>query len=202
MATRGFVGRRPGLDERRRLPPGQHRTENFPVLSMGPMPRVDPATWRLSIHDGPRPVASWNRAEFEALPQTAWTGDIHCVTTWSKFDTTWQGVSFDDLMTAAGIAPPTRWLLACSADGYDTNVPVDDLVGGRALVATRFGGLPLAPDHGGPARLLVPQLFFWKSAKWLTGLRFTQREEAGFWELRGYHMRGDPWKQQRYSDDP
>ena len=109
----------------------------------------------------------------------------------------------DDLLAAAGLpAPPTPWVLALGFDDYDTNVPMADLAGGRAMVATHFDGRPLEPAHGGPARLLVPHLYFWKSAKWLRGLRFTQRDEAGFWELRGYHMRGDPWKQQRYSDDP
>ncbi|CAN5406410.1 sulfite oxidase-like oxidoreductase [soil metagenome] len=202
MATRGFFGRRPGIDERKRLPPGQHRTDDFPVLSMGPTPRVATADWKLSIHLGPKPIKSWSWAEFEALPQTHWHGDIHCVTTWSKFDTDWQGVTVDDLLADAGVAAPTDWLLARSYDDYDTNVPTADVVAGKAMVATRFGGLPLAPEHGGPARLLVPHLFFWKSAKWLTDLRFTQRDEAGFWELRGYHMRGDPWREQRYSDDP
>ncbi|RYY62059.1 MAG: sulfite oxidase-like oxidoreductase, partial [Comamonadaceae bacterium] len=140
--------------------------------------------------------------EFQALPRTQWQGDIHCVTTWSKFDTVWEGVAIDDLFAAAGIEAPTPYLLALSFDDYDTNVPVADLVGGRAMVATHFGGAPLTAEHGGPARLLVPHFYFWKSAKWLKGLKFTARDEAGFWELRGYHMYGDPWRQQRYSDDP
>jgi DMSO/TMAO reductase YedYZ molybdopterin-dependent catalytic subunit len=110
-------------------------------------------------------------------------------------------VTIDDLLADAGIAAPTPWLLALSLDDYDTNVPVADLLGGRAMVATHFDGQPLAPEHGGPARLLVPHLYFWKSAKWIKGLKFTARDEAGFWELRGYHMYGDPWRQQRYSDD-
>ena len=202
MATRGFTGRRPDDGVARRLPPGQHLTTDFPVLSFGPTPTVDPAGWRFTIRHGPRPLASWSLAEFDALPQTTWQGDIHCVTTWSKFDTQWQGVTIDDLFAAAGIAPPTPWLLAGSYDDYSTNVPVADVVGGKAMVATRFGGLPLAPEHGGPARLLVPHLYFWKSAKWVNQLQFTERDEAGFWELRGYHLRGDPWREQRYSDDP
>ena len=201
MATRGFTGRRPGADAAQRLPPGQHETLDFPVLAKGPTPHVDAAHWRFSIHHGPRPVASWSKAEFDALPRTIWRGDIHCVTTWSKFDTVWEGVSIDDLLAAAGIAPPTPYLLAQSLDDYDTNVPVSELLGGKAMVATHFGGLPLAPEHGGPARLLVPHLYFWKSAKWIKGLRFTAKDEAGFWELRGYHMFGDPWREQRYSDD-
>jgi DMSO/TMAO reductase YedYZ molybdopterin-dependent catalytic subunit len=202
MATRGFTGRRPDADLAKRLPPGQHLTLNFPVLSFGPTPRVDLAAWRFTIKQGARPLASWSWAEFEALPRTRWQGDIHCVTTWSKFDTRWEGVSLDDLLAAAGIAPPTPWLLAQSFDDYSTNVPLADMLDGQAMIATRFDGAPLAPEHGGPARLLVPHLYFWKSAKWVNGLKFTERDEAGFWELRGYHMRGDPWREQRYSDDP
>ena len=202
MTTRGFKGRRPDAAAARRLPPGQFETDDFPVLAKGPTPRIDLATWRFALSDGPRPLASWTWAEFQALPRTVWQGDIHCVTTWSKFDTTWQGVSIDDLLAAAGVAPPSAYLLALSFDDYDTNVPVADLLGGRAMIATHFDGQPLTAEHGGPARLLVPHLYFWKSAKWLKGLKFTPRDEAGFWELRGYHMYGDPWRQQRYSDDP
>lgn len=202
VTTRGFTGRRPTAAFARRLPPGQFETGDFPVLAKGPTPRIELASWRFTLSHGAKPIASWNWAEFLALPRTEWKGDIHCVTTWSKFDTTWEGVSVDDLFAAAGIAPPTDFLLALSFDDYDTNVPVADLVGGRAMVATHFGGEPLTAEHGGPARLLVPHLYFWKSAKWVKGLKFTARDEAGFWELRGYHMYGDPWRQQRYSDDP
>ena len=201
MATRGFIGRRPTPAIANRLPPGQFETDDFPVLSKGASPRIDMATWRFTLSDGPRPLKSWSWHEFMGLPRTAWQGDIHCVTTWSKFDTRWEGVTIDDLLADAGIAAPTPWLLALSLDDYDTNVPVADLLGGRAMVATHFDGQPLAPEHGGPARLLVPHLYFWKSAKWIKGLKFTARDEAGFWELRGYHMYGDPWRQQRYSDD-
>lgn len=202
MATRGFSGRPPDKDAAKRLPPGQALTQDFPVLSLGPTPRVDLAGWRFTINDGPRPLHSWSWDEFQQLPQTHWQGDIHCVTTWSKFDTQWQGVSIDDLFAAAGITPPSPFLLAQSYDDYDTNVPVADLLGGKAMIATRYAGEPLAAEHGGPARLLVPHLYFWKSAKWIKGLRFTARDEAGFWELRGYHMYGDPWREQRYTDDP
>jgi len=201
MATRGFSGRRPSAEVARRLPPGQHLTEDFPVLSFGPTPDVDLATWRFTLRHGSAPIASWSWDELNALPRTEWVGDIHCVTTWSKFDTAWSGVTVDDLFKAAGITPPTPYLLATSYDDYSTNVPVADVVGGRAMVATHFDGQPLEAEHGGPARLLVPHLYFWKSAKWVNGLKFTPRDEAGFWELRGYHMVGDPFKQQRYSDD-
>ena len=202
MTTRGFSGRRPSADAARRLPPGQYPTDDFPVLSLGATPQVDLAAWKFTIRDGPKPIVSWTWSEFEALPRTLWRGDIHCVTQWSKFDTTWEGVGIDDLFDVAGITPPTDYLLAQSHDDYDTNLPVADLLGGQAMIATRFAGAPLAPEHGGPARLLVPHLYFWKSAKWLKGLRFTERNEAGFWELRGYHMYGDPWREQRYTNDP
>ena len=124
------------------------------------------------------------------------------MTKWSKFDTSWEGVTIDDLLVAAGVAAPRAYLLALSYDDYSTNVPVADLVGGRAMIATRYAGALLPAEHGGPARLLVPHLYFWKSAKWVKGLRFTATNEAGFWELRGYHLYGDPWREQRYTNDP
>ena len=202
MTTRGFTGRRPAGETARRLPPGQSETQDFPVLAFGPTPYVDLAEWTFTLRVGPKPVMTWTWTQFEALPRTIWRGDIHCVTKWSKFDTRWEGVSVDDLLAAAGLAPPTPFLLAESFDDYTTNVPVADVIGGRAMIATRFDGRPLEAEHGGPARLLVPHLYFWKSAKWVKGLRFTQRNEPGFWELRGYHLYGDPWREQRYTNDP
>ena len=129
------------------------------------------------------------------------TRDIHCVTKWSKLNTAWTGVLIDDLLADAGLEPPTPYTLALSYDGYSTNVPVTDLVGGKAMIATHYEGKPLTAEHGGPARLLVPHLYFWKSAKWINALQFLERDEAGFWELRGYHIYGDPWREQRYSGD-
>ena len=202
MSTRGFFGRRPSAQAAQRLPPGQYQTEDFPVLSMGPTPRVDLATWKFTLSEGPKPLARWTWDEFEALPRTTWRGDIHCVTKWSKLDTVWEGVTLDDLFDAAGVTPPTDFLLAESYDGYDTNVPVADVIGGKGMIATRYDGAPVPAEHGGPARLLVPHLYFWKSAKWVKGIKFTPRDEAGFWELRGYHMYGDPWREQRYTNDP
>ena len=201
LVTRGFTGRNRPADLGTRLPPGQSLTEGFPVLSAGPTPRISTDKWRFALKDGPRPIMSWNWAEFNALPQTKMTRDIHCVTTWSKFDTAWQGVLIDDIFAEAGIEPPTQFTLAHYYDGESTNVPVADLVGGKAMVALRYEGRPIPPDHGGPARLLVPHLYFWKSAKWISGLQFTKRDEPGFWELRGYHIYGDPWREQRYTDD-
>lgn len=201
MATRGFFGKRPPPDHAERVPPGQHLVPDFPVLSLGPTPRVDQATWSFTLKVGPRPVRTWNWEEFNALPRTRITRDIHCVTTWSKLDTRWEGVMVDDLLTAAGLTPPTDFLLAHSFDGYATNVPVADVIGGKGMIATHYDDLPLEPDHGGPARLVIPHLYFWKSAKWINALQFTTRDEAGCWELRGYHMYGDPWREQRFTND-
>ncbi len=198
--TRGFRGRKqpPGGD---RLPPGQHLVDDFPVLSAGPTPRVPSAEWLFTLKVGPKPIKTWDWAAFNALPQTAVARDIHCVTSWSKLETHWEGVSVDDIFADAGLEPPTPFLLAHSYGGYSTNVPVADVVAGKAMVALRYEGAPLEPDHGGPARLLVPHLYFWKSAKWVNALQFTTRDEAGFWELRGYNMYGDPWREQRFTGD-
>jgi DMSO/TMAO reductase YedYZ molybdopterin-dependent catalytic subunit len=202
MVTRGFTGRGRQADTASRIPPGQYLEQGFPVLSAGPTPRVDLKDWTLALKVGPRTVAKWSWEAFNALPQTDLARDIHCVTKWTKLDTKWRGVAFDDLLAAANLAPPTPYVLAHSYDGYSTNVPTADLVGGKAMIATVYDGEPLAPDHGGPTRLLVPHLYFWKSAKWLSGLQFTEQDVAGFWELRGYHMYGDPWREQRYTGDP
>jgi DMSO/TMAO reductase YedYZ molybdopterin-dependent catalytic subunit len=201
MVTRGFVGKRRPNDPANRLPPGQHAVDDFPVLSAGPTPSIPPEKWSFTLKVGPRPIKKWSWEEFNALPQTKWVRDIHCVTSWSKLDTQWHGVLVDDILADAGIEPPTMFMLANSFDGYSTNVPVADLTIGKAMVALRYGGAPLPRDHGGPARLLVPHLYFWKSAKWINGLQFTNRDTAGFWELRGYHIYGDPWREQRYTDD-
>ncbi|MEY4931738.1 MAG: hypothetical protein RLZZ403_58 [Pseudomonadota bacterium] len=202
MTTRGFTGKEPDAALRARIPPGQSATQDFPVLSAGPTPDVTTDDWSFTLKSGPKVIARWDWPEFNQLPQSDLNCDIHCVTQWSKLDTAWRGVLIDDLLIAAGIEPPTPFTLAHSVDGYSTNVPVADLVGGKAMVALRHDGKPLDPDHGGPARLLVPHLYLWKSAKWINGLQFTNRDEAGFWELRGYHMYGDPWREQRFAGDP
>ncbi len=201
MTTRGFTGRRNAPEMAGRIPPGQYLEQGFPVLSAGPTPRVSTDDWSFTLKDGPKVIGKWDWAEFNVLPQTAATRDIHCVTKWTKLDTAWEGVLFDDILAAAGVAPPTGYLLAHSFDGYSTNVPVADLVGGKAMVALKYDGQPLHPEHGGPARLLVPHLYFWKSAKWVNGLQFTRDDTAGFWDLRGYHMYGDPWREQRFTGD-
>ncbi|MCM3566258.1 sulfite oxidase-like oxidoreductase [Hydrogenophaga intermedia] len=201
MVTKGFTGRGVDPETEERLPRGQHVTQGFPVLSATATPKIDLNNWKFQLKEGLRPIASWTWLEFNQLPRTVFNGDIHCVTSWSKFDTSWEGISIDDIFAAAGVGPLTPFVLAECYGGYTTNVPTADLVAGKAIVATMYGGRPLPSRHGGPARLLVPHLYFWKSAKWCSGLMFTKREEAGFWERQGFHMRGDPWKEQRFSDD-
>jgi len=202
MVTRGFKGKGWTGREDGRIPPGQHLVDDFPVLSAGPTPKVTPEQWSFTLKLGPKPIKKWAWDEFNALPQTKMTRDIHCVTAWSKLNTAWEGVLIDDILADAGIGElPTPYMLAHSFDGYSTNVPAKDLTVGRAMVALRYERKPLSPDHGGPARLLVPHLYFWKSAKWINGLQFTRKDEPGFWELRGYHIYGDPWREQRYTHD-
>jgi DMSO/TMAO reductase YedYZ molybdopterin-dependent catalytic subunit len=200
--SRGF--RRRGLVDSRsdRLPPSQHVTGDFPVLSAGPTPEADLSSWSFALLFENAVLAEWHWVEFEVLPQTDITVDIHCVTSWSKFDTAWRGVTIDALLEAAGLdEPPAPFAMIHCDGGYTTNVPIEDLIDGKAMVATRYQGEPLAAEHGGPARLLVPHLYFWKSAKWARRLEFIDQDEPGFWESLGYHMYGDPWKEQRYAGD-
>ena len=200
MVTRGFVGKRRG-GPAGRIPPGQYVTDDFPVLSAGPTPRISLDTWTLTLTYRQQMLASWTWQQFLALPHTKLTVDIHCVTKWSKLDTVWEGVSFDTLLAAAALEPPAPYITAFCYGGYTTNLPVEDLRGDKAIVAFRYRDLPLTPEHGGPARLLVPHLYLWKSAKWLQGISFTDTNEPGFWETHGYHLYGDPWKEQRYWGD-
>jgi DMSO/TMAO reductase YedYZ molybdopterin-dependent catalytic subunit len=204
FASRGFRGRRQPSATAGRLPPGQYETHDFPVLSAGPTPRTSLAAWDFALRGPDAPVARWTRDEFQALPHETVTVDIHCVTKWSKFDTVWEGVSVDTLLAEAAArgVKPAPYVLAVSDGGYTTNLPLADVTGGKAWVAVNFNGAPLAPEHGGPARLLVPHLYFWKSAKWVRELRFMERDAAGFWESLGYHNYGDPWREQRYAGDP
>jgi DMSO/TMAO reductase YedYZ molybdopterin-dependent catalytic subunit len=197
--SRGFRGRRQPDVDRSRLPPGQYLERGFPVLSAGPTPRAALDQWSFTIDGEVERPASWSWTEFLALPSDAVTVDIHCVTKWSKLDTRWKGVTVDTLLERVGTE--AAYVTAWSDGGYTTNVPLADLTGGRAWVAYEFDGEPLHPEHGGPARLLVPHLYFWKSAKWVRGLRLTANDVPGFWEEAGYHNRGDPWLEQRYWND-
>ncbi len=200
--SRGFRGRRSTAAAVTRLPPGQYETNDFPVLSAGPTPHSPLATWDFTV-GGPGPLARWTWSEFEALRRETVTRDIHCVTKWSKFDTVWEGVSFDTLLSEAAArgVKPAPYVLAVCDGGYTTNLPLADVTGGKAWVAVKFDGAPLAPEHGGPARLFVPHLYFWKSAKWVRQIRFMEHDAHGFWESLGYHNYGDPWREQRYSGD-
>jgi DMSO/TMAO reductase YedYZ molybdopterin-dependent catalytic subunit len=198
MSTRGFFRRREETPDGR-LPPGQYLERGFPVLSAGPTPRTPLEEWDFSITgevDGER---RWTWDEFQALPREEITVDIHCVTTWTKLDTHWTGVSVDTLLE--DVEPLGGYVTAQCDGGYTTNLPVEDITGGRAWVAYAYDGEPLDPEHGGPARLLVPHLSLWKSAKWVRSLSFSEYDEPGFWETLGYHDRGDPWLEQRYQGD-
>jgi DMSO/TMAO reductase YedYZ molybdopterin-dependent catalytic subunit len=198
--TRGFRGRRPAPEVGDRLPPGQYLEQGFPVLTVGPTPRVDTARWDFRVVDqAGAERGRWDRQAFTALPHETVKCDIHCVTRWSKFDTSWSGVSADTLL--AGVDPERApYAVAFCDGGYTTNMPTEALLGGRAWVVDQYEGRPIAPDHGGPVRLLVPALYFWKSAKWVRGLRLFAADQPGFWEARGYHNVGDPWREERYSD--
>ncbi|PRY69033.1 DMSO/TMAO reductase YedYZ molybdopterin-dependent catalytic subunit [Glaciihabitans tibetensis] len=194
VISRGFFGRK--REENPELPPGQYLTEDFPVLSAGPTPVVDLADWTFSIQTESGEVHAWNWEQLNALPQEDIHTDIHCVTRWSKLGTTWSGVSLDTLF--AGVDTTNAYVMVHSYGGYTTNMPLADLMDGKAWIATSFEGEPLDPEHGGPARLLVPHLYFWKSAKWVHGLRMVATDDPGFWEQNGYHIYGDPWLEQRY----
>jgi DMSO/TMAO reductase YedYZ molybdopterin-dependent catalytic subunit len=189
-----------GIDPAR-LPPGQSPTEKWPVLSLGATPNVDREMWALSVDGAVRAPFVLDWKAFLALPQTDWTGDIHCVTRWSKFDMRWRGVSVRELIERAAPAPEASHLLAHCYGGYTTNMPLSDVLEHPALIAHEVDGHELEPDHGGPARLLVPHLYLWKSAKWIKRLEILTEDRLGFWEINGYHHRGDPWSEERYSVD-
>jgi DMSO/TMAO reductase YedYZ molybdopterin-dependent catalytic subunit len=197
--SRGFHGRRNPDVDRSRIPPGQYLVRDFPVLSAGPTPRTHLQDWSFTLDGLFAPPRSWRWDEFAELPSETFTVDIHCVTKWSKLDTSWTGVSIDTLLE--GVETDAQFVLAWCDGGYTTNLPLADLTGGKAWIAYRFGGDELEPEHGGPARLLVPHLYFWKSAKWVRGLRLLAADQPGFWEAAGYHNRGDPWREQRYWSD-
>jgi DMSO/TMAO reductase YedYZ molybdopterin-dependent catalytic subunit len=197
VISRGFRGR--GSDgPSNRIPPGQHEVHDFPVLSAGPTPRTQVEEWTFTIEGGAEPV-TWTWDAFLALPSEKITVDIHCVTKWSKLHTSWRGVAVQTLFE--NIDTGAEYTLVHGYGGYTTNVPLADLLDGKAWVAYRYGEADLAPEHGGPARLLVPHLYFWKSAKWVNGIEMMNRDYPGFWEQAGYHNYGDPWREQRYQGD-
>ena len=201
FVSRGFTGRRrEGQGPPGRLPPGQYDVgDGFPVLSAGPTPHTSPDGWDFSVQGQIDDVRRWSWGEFRALPRQSVSVDIHCVTSWSKFDTRWEGVSVDTLL--GDVETGAEFVTAFSDGGYTTNLPLADLTDGQAWVVDTYDGEPLPAEHGGPARLLVPHLYFWKSAKWVRGLALTLTDEPGFWETFGYHNYGDPWQEQRYAGD-
>ena len=199
LFSRGFHGRRQEPAEGGRLPPGQYLVNDFPVLSAGPTPHTPLDQWTFTLEGAGDAPRRWTWEQFQALPRETITKDIHCVTHWSKFDTAWEGVSVDTLLD--GGDSTASYALAFCDGGYTTNLPLEDVTGGKAWIAYTYNGAPLPAEHGGPARLLVPHLYFWKSAKWVRGLRLLAHDEPGFWELRGYNNHGDPWKEERYWGD-
>ena len=194
--SRGFSGRRRTSAD---LPPGQYLTEDFPVLTAGPTQRVATDTWELTVTTETGQVHRWDWAGLMALPADTPTVDLHCVTRWSKLATDWKGVSLDALLE--DIETTADFALITSYGGYTTNVPLEDLTDGKAWVAYQFDGEDLPAEHGGPARLLVPHLYLWKSAKWVRDITLSHDDEPGFWETAGYHNYGDPWREQRYWDE-
>jgi DMSO/TMAO reductase YedYZ molybdopterin-dependent catalytic subunit len=190
-----FQGRQ--RDDNPALPPGQHLTESFPVLSAGPTPSIDKKDWEFFIQPEPGKTHRWDWDQFLALPSEDVTVDIHCVTSWSKLHTRWRGVSLDTLFRE--VKTDFGFVMAHSYGGYTTNLPLRDILNGRAWVAHEYDGDELDPEHGGPARLLVPHLYFWKSAKWVKGLVMQSEDRAGFWEKNGYNRHGDPWREERYA---
>jgi DMSO/TMAO reductase YedYZ molybdopterin-dependent catalytic subunit len=201
MATRGFVGRRrPAPDIS--LPPGQYDVgRDWPVLTAEATPRLDPDRWTMTIDGLVEHEHTWSWADLHALPQSEFRGDIHCVTTWSKFGTWFGGVSLDLLLDAAQPKPAATHAFVTSTTGYTTNLPLTEIRGGHAWIVWTHEGKPLPREHGGPVRLLVPRLYFWKSAKWVTKLTLLDHDQQGFWERNGYHDLGDPWLEQRYQGD-
>jgi DMSO/TMAO reductase YedYZ molybdopterin-dependent catalytic subunit len=185
-----------------RLPPGQYDAGNgFPVLTAEVTPRVDLETWSLRIDGEVDDARTWGWQQLRSLPRSTYEGDIHCVTTWSKLGTSFGGVSVDTLLAETGVKPSATHVVAWSVTGYTTNLPLEHVTGGKAWIVWEHEGRPLPTEHGGPVRMLVPHLYFWKSAKWIGGVRLLDHDEPGFWETRGYHALGDPWTEQRYDGD-
>jgi DMSO/TMAO reductase YedYZ molybdopterin-dependent catalytic subunit len=196
-----FLTGRTARPETERLPPGQHIVKDWPVLDLGIQPDISHDRWHLDIFGAVERPAVWDWATFQAQAQTHEVSDIHCVTTWSRYDNAWDGVATADILAAAEPKPEVAFVVLHSYDGYTTNVPLADFAAPEALLAHTWQGKALTREHGGPVRLVIPHLYFWKSAKWLQRIEFTIEDRPSFWETRGYHNRGDPWTEQRYSAD-
>ena len=200
IINKGFVGK--GGDSYKRLPPGQTEVIQWPVLTYGPTPHISLEDWSLTIDGAVNNPITLNWKAFNKLPMLELKTDIHCVTRWSRLDMVWEGVSLDELIgLAGGLTKEANYLLVETVEGYTTNVPVRDVLNNQAMVAIKAHEEPLSPEHGGPARLFIPHLYLWKSAKWVTKLTFSPVDKPGFWEVNGYNNYGDPWKEERYSDE-
>src|ERR1700755_1945834 len=182
-------------------PPGQHLTQDWPTLDLGLTPAIPRDRWRRTVHGAVENPIFWDWTRFSSQPQTRFTSDIHCVTTWSRYDNDWEGLSTHDLLQACRPRDNAHFVVLHCYDGYTTNLTLEDFAAADALLAHSWSGSPLTQEHGGPVRLVVPHLYFWKSAKWLQAIEFVTQDAPGFWEVRGYHNRGDPWQEQRYSGD-
>lgn len=196
-----FLTGRVSRSEEQRLPPGQHLTQDWPVLDLGLTPNIARERWRLDVYGAVENPVFWDWAQFTAQPQTQFVSDIHCVTTWSRYDNQWNGLAIRDLLAAVRPRREATHVVLHAHDGYTTNLAIEDFAAEDALLAHTWSGLPLAQEHGGPVRVVVPHLYFWKSAKWLQSIEFLAGDSPGYWEVRGYHNRGDPWLEQRYSGD-
>jgi DMSO/TMAO reductase YedYZ molybdopterin-dependent catalytic subunit len=201
FVTRGFTGRRQASSHGNRIPPGQHEITDFPVLSAGPTPRTRLEDWDFRIDGLVASPARWTWAGLMELPAQEFVVDISCVTKWTHLDMRWRGVSVDVLLEHVRLDPRAAFAIIRADGGYTTNLPIADLVNGRAFIAWEYDGQPLSPPHGGPARMVVPHLYFWKSAKWVRGIHFVEDDQPGFWESLGYNNHGDPWKEERYTGD-
>ena len=193
-----FLTGQPSRPDEERLPPGQHLTRDWPVLDLGVQPDVPTDRWNLRVFGAVEEQLSLDWPGLLAMPQSRFTSDIHCVTTWSRYDNQWDGVATQDLIAAVRPKPEARFVVLHSHDGYTTNLPLDDFAAPGSILATHWEGAPLTREHGGPARLIVPHLYLWKSAKWLQRIEFSADDKPGYWEVRGYHRRGEPWAEQRY----
>jgi DMSO/TMAO reductase YedYZ molybdopterin-dependent catalytic subunit len=189
---------KPGVEDSERVPPGQHLTKGFPVLTYGAAPQVNIDTWEFKI-SGLATAKTFTWDDMMALPQHEFTADFHCVTRWSKLDVKWTGIKITDLMQLIEVDPKATHIMEHCYGGYTTNLPLVDFLREENFLAFKLFNEPLASEHGGPMRSIIPHLYAWKSAKWINGLEFLEREELGFWERNGYHTRGEPWAEERYS---
>lgn len=201
FVSRGFAGKRLSGEKKDRIPPGQYETRDFPVLSAGPTPYTSLDKWTFAIEGLVKEKVSWSWQQFLQLPMQTYVVDISCVTKWTKLDMKWEGVSLDTLLEHVELDRNAMFVTAYSDGGYTTNLPLTDIINGQSFIALKYDDQPLTPEHGGPARMVVPHLYFWKSAKWVRGIRLMEKDKPGFWEALGYHNHGDPWKEQRYWND-